>query len=151
MSPPLWAFAAAALVCGVVTSLVWSLRAIRMGVRDSSDLAAKVAVPHPRRAADWPEIRLDAVVPDPESVERVLVVARWPAHPEARALLVLEVDDPTTRTHGLLMLWRDVDASLFPRTQAGTRLVLRRRRTRDAVNVRVLEETACTSTTGRWQ
>ena len=130
------------LAIGVCASIAWAVRLIRLGASDSEDLAAKLAVPFPQRAADWPEIRLDAVVSDPESAKRVLLLARWPAYPERRALLVLDVDDAVSRAHGLLASWRDTDASLSPVAVAGGRLLLRRRRTSDAVIALVVRETA---------
>ena len=133
---------ATVLVAGVAASLTGLVRAVRTGARASGDLAVDIALQRPRRAADWPDTRLDAVVPDPEHAERVLVVARWPARPESRALLVLEVDDPTIHTHRLLMSWRDLDAPLVARLDAGDRLMLCRRRTPDVVRARILEETA---------
>ena len=148
MAPYSVGIAVAALVTGVTASTAWAVHLVRARrAGDTGDLAAKLAVPFPRRAADWPELRLDAVVLDPGSAERVLVVARWPAHPELRAVLVLDVDDPTARAHHLLMLWRDVDASLSQRSFAADHLVLRRRRSQDAVTARILGETVCSSET----
>ena len=141
--------AVAVLVAGVGSSIAWAVRVVRLGSRDSGDLAAKLAVPFPRRAADWPELRLDAVVPDPESAERVLLLARWPAHPDRRVLLVLDVDDGAIRAHRLLMGWRDLDASLSPLAVANDRMVLRRRRTNDAVSALVVRETALVANPNR--
>jgi hypothetical protein len=129
------------LMAGVAASFAWAVHIIRVGARDSGDLAAKLAVPVPRRAADWPELRLDAVVPDPETAAQVLLLVRWPAHPERRALLVLDVDIAAGQAHRLLMCWRDLDASLSPRAIVGDRLVLRRRCTKDTVSALVVRET----------
>ena len=63
---PVAIIAVAALVIGVATSITAAVHLIFVGGRDSGDLTAKLAVPYPRRVADWPELRLDAVVPDPE-------------------------------------------------------------------------------------
>jgi len=141
--------AVTALVTGVFSSIFWAAHLIQAGARDSGDLSSKLSIPHPRRAADWPEIRLDAVVVDPEGAARVLVIARWPAHPATRALLMLEVDEPAAPAHRLLFNWRDIEAPLSPRALAGDRLVLRRRRTNDLVSAIVLGESACTSETSR--
>ncbi|HUI48067.1 MAG TPA: hypothetical protein VL119_05190 [Acidimicrobiia bacterium] len=129
------------LVVAVVGSTSWAVHLLRAGIRDSRELAAKLAIPHPRRAADWPELRLDAVVIDPEGADHVLVVARWPAHPDPRALLVLAVDDAPVRARRLLAEWRDSDTSLSPRFGVGGQLVLRQRRTRHEVRARVVKET----------
>ncbi len=141
--------AVAVLVIGVAASISWATHLIFVGARDSSDLAAKLLVPFPVRAADWPELRLDAVVIDPERGERVLVVARWPAHPESRVMLDLEVGDPASHAHSLLMFWRDMNASLSPRSDPGDQLLLRRRRTQDTVSARVVGETPCAPETSR--
>src|ERR1700730_14168056 len=93
------------LVIGSVGAFARAVHLIRVGARDSVDLGAKLAIPFPKCAADWPELRLDAVVPDPEHAERVLLLARWPAHPECRALLVLDVNT-AARGQRLLMHWR---------------------------------------------
>lgn len=132
----------AVFTAGVAASSAWAAHIIRVGARDSGELAAKLAVPVPLRAADWPELRLDAVVPDPETAAQVLLLARWPAHPEQRALLVLDVDIGASRAHSLLAHWRDLDASLSPRAIVGDRLVLRRRCTKDTVSGLVVRETS---------
>jgi hypothetical protein len=134
--------ALASLFIGVSVSIARAVRIVRIGAADSGDLTTKLVVPFPDRAADWPEIRLDAVVPDPDHAERVLLVARWPAHPERRALLVLDIDDGASRAQRLLMGWRDADASLSPLAIAANELVLRRRRTKDAVHALVVRESA---------
>jgi hypothetical protein len=133
--------AAAVIVLGIAAALASAVRLVRIGARDSRDLAAKLAIPFPRCAADWPELRLDAVVPDPDRAKRVLLLARWPAYPERRTLLVLDVDAGASRAHRLLMHWRDLDASLAPDLLAGNRLLLRRRRTHDTVIAIVVRET----------
>ncbi|HEX2738679.1 MAG TPA: hypothetical protein VHP57_11155 [Acidimicrobiia bacterium] len=132
----------ALLVSAVTAGIAYAVHMFRISVRDSFDLAAKLAVPHPRRAADWPELRLDEVVFDPGFAERILVRARWPAHPEFRALLVLEVLDAPERARRLLVEWRDTDASLSPCADAESALVLRRRRTNHVVDARVIRETS---------
>ena len=42
----------------------------RIASRDSLELVAKLATPHPRRAADWPELQLDEVASDPAAASR---------------------------------------------------------------------------------
>jgi hypothetical protein len=130
----------AALLAG---SIATAVRRIRTGVRDSLDLAAKLAVPFPQRVADWPEIRVDEVVLDPEVAARVLVVACWPAREESRHLLVLEVEPPRRLARRLLLSWRDTGASLSPRAAPGDRIVLRRRRTNEVLCADVIAEAMC--------
>jgi hypothetical protein len=130
------------LLAAVTGSTTWAVRLIRAGMRDSLDLTAKLAVPNPVRAADWPELRLDAVVFDPEGSDQVLMVARWPARPGSRAFLVLEIDDPPKRARRLLAEWRDGDAAISPRAVGGRGLVLRRRRSNDMVRAQVVRESS---------
>lgn len=132
-----------AVAAAVACSGVWFLRLVRAGLCESGDVpAVKLAGPYPCRVADWPEVRLDAVVIDPDGNDRVLVIARWAAHPELRALLVLDVEEPPHRALRLLFQWRDTDAPVSARA-AGERLVLCRRRSDDAVSARVVRETTC--------
>ena len=75
----MWVISLAVLVSSVGGSVAWAVHLFRIASRDSLELAAKLATPHPRRAADWPELQLDEVVFDPAAASRVLLVARWPA------------------------------------------------------------------------
>ncbi len=43
----------------------WTFRRFRAALRDAIDLATKVYVPNPESPRDWPELRVEAVVPDP--------------------------------------------------------------------------------------
>jgi len=122
--------------------LALSLRMFRIAFHDAEDLAVKLAVPHPRRAADWPEVRVDAVVGDPDSDDRLLVVARWPARLDATVLLESVAITPTARARGLLERWRDADASLSPRHIADDVMTLRCRRTNDAITLLIVRESS---------
>jgi hypothetical protein len=130
----------AVLTVAVVGSTSWTVRLIRAGMRDSLDLTAKLEFPNPRRAADWPELRLDAVVFDPGGANRVLLAVRWPAHPDPRALLMLEVEESPARAQRLFAAWHDSDASVSPRALEDERLLLRRRHSNRAVSARVVSE-----------
>ena len=122
-----------ALICLFAAGLVWNLYLFHMSTRDALDLVSKLDIPRPTSARDWPELRVDAVVVDPEVPRRILVLVQWPARPEARSLLVLEPVGAPQRALRLLQLWRDRGASLSP-TRLGERgLVLRRRRSPDEV------------------
>jgi hypothetical protein len=137
------------LVAGVITvvgSALWAVYRFRVGARDALDLVVKLAVPYPSQVADWPELRLDAVVLDPETTQRVLVLARWPARPEGRVLLMLDLDDPVRRGRRRLLSWRAADASVSPRAGSDDTLMLRRRHTNAVVTARVVRETPC-----RWE
>jgi hypothetical protein len=130
------------LILSVTGSTSLAVRTIRLGMLDAHDLASKLAIPHPRCAAEWPELRLESVVVDPEGSSRVLVGATWPAHPECRAFLLLDLDEAPSRARRLLAQWCDDNVSLSPRTLDGERIRLRRRRSRDAMCARVVRETA---------
>jgi hypothetical protein len=134
--------ATSVVVGGIACAIASAVRLLRIGAREAGDLAGKLAIPFPRCAADWPELRLDAVVPDPERAKRVLLLARWPADPDRSALLVVDVDGAATRGQRLLMHWRDSDASLAPVLIARDRLLLRRRRARDTVIAIVILSTS---------
>jgi len=130
------------LVAAIGSCVVLLLRMFRIAWRDAQDLAAKLAFPHPRRAADWPEARLGAVVADPDADDRFLLVARWPARPDATVLLECEAISSGPRVYELLERWRDADASLAPRRVADHIMTLRCRRTNDAITLHVIRETS---------
>jgi hypothetical protein len=137
----MWILGVVAGVSSVAGSALWAVHRFRVGVRDALDLVVKLAVPYPSRVADWPELRVDAVALDPESPQRVLVLVRWPARPEGRALVVVDLDHPFRRGRRRLLRWRDSDASVSPRAAGDDTLTLRRRHTNAVVSARVLRET----------
>ena len=98
----MWMFGLA--FCGslFVGAFAWSMRRFRIATRDAVDLVAKLAVPRPVYAVDWPELRVDEVVCDPETPNRALLVTRWPAAPEPAALLLIEMNDPPEPTRAAL-------------------------------------------------
>jgi len=136
----MWVIGLAALVAAVLGSTLWAVHMFRIATRDSLELAAKLTVARPRRACDWPELRVDAVIVDPEASDRALVFVHWPAHPERRALLTIEVSGHGQSAHRLLNQWRDTRASVSPSVGLDDTLVLRRRRTNDSVCARVIRE-----------
>ena len=138
----MWVISLAVLVSAVGGSVMWAVHLFRIASRDSLELAAKLATPHPRRAADWPELHLDEVVFDPAAASRVLLVARWPAHPDRRVLLDLDVDAHSARARDLLVHWCAAAASLSPTGGADDHLVLRRRRSTETVTAGVVGESS---------
>ena len=123
--------------------LAWTARAFSIATRDALDLAAKLSVPQPHSAIDWPELQVDAVVPDPDDPLRMLLVGRWPAHPDSRSLLVLEVD-AQPRARQLLTRWRDVRAPISPRLMDDGSVLFRRRRSSESIAVRLISEATLT-------
>jgi hypothetical protein len=136
----MWIFDLTVIVLVTVGCLLWATRVFGIATRDAQDLTAKLAIPYPVAASDWPELRVDAVVSDPDEPHRVLIVGRWPAHPDPRALLVLELGDAQSRERQLLVRWRDSGASISPMPQAEGRVLLCRRRTTESLEARVVAE-----------
>lgn len=140
-------FVGLALIGALVGScLLLTARMLSLGLRDAEDLAAKLSQPHPRSAAQWPELQIDRMIDDIDASDHVLLVVRWPAHPGRRALLVVRArpDD-----HGRLERWCHDDARLFPRALNDGQLLFRRRRSGERVGVRVLEEHPWSADTGQ--
>ncbi|HET9729171.1 MAG TPA: hypothetical protein VFR41_07115 [Acidimicrobiia bacterium] len=94
----------------------------------------------PTSARDWPELRVDAVVVDPDMPWRLLVLVRWPERPGPRAVLLLDTSGATTRVESLLQSWRDEGATVAPNRHGDSGVVLRRRRCPEQVRARVLAE-----------
>jgi len=136
---PVLILLAAAISC----SGVWVLHFVHGRIRGRGDQPGTTPATSPARVADWPELRLDAVVTDPEGKDRVLVIARRPNRPDLRTLLVLDLDGPAPGALQLLFRWRDTNASVSPRGGAGERLVLSARRGDDSVSACVVRETIC--------
>jgi hypothetical protein len=136
----MWMFGLA--FCGslFVGAFAWSMRRFRIATRDAVDLVAKLAVPRPVYAVDWPELRVDEVVCDPETPNRALLVTRWPAAPEPAALLLIEMNDPPEPTRAALARWCADGASISPRWTHGGRMSMRRRRTNESVDVLLIEQ-----------
>jgi hypothetical protein len=123
----------AVLVGGVV------LVAYRMwvGALDALALAVKTGAPHPTSAVDWPELKLDAVLPEPRCGD-VLVVARWPAQPENRSVLLLRIVSGADLER--LARWSQRRNSLSPLRWGTDGLELRRRGSVQRVQAIVLCE-----------
>jgi hypothetical protein len=123
---------------GMVVATIVAVRLIAIGNLDALELASKIAVPFPATARDWPELRIDAVLPSPAGSE-VLLAVRWPGRPENRSVLVVTaLDDPAAGRY--LTEWCDTRASLSPTPHGTSGLDLRRRRTFQRVELEVLSE-----------
>jgi hypothetical protein len=136
-----------ALIGALVGScLLLTARMLSLGLRDAEDLAAKLSQPHPRSAAQWPELQIDRMINDVDASDHVLLVVCWPAHPARRALLVVHA---RSTDHGRLERWCHDDARLFPRALGDGQLLFRRRRSSERVGVRILEERPWSAEAGR--
>ena len=108
--------------------VAYTVRSLHVGMLDAMALASKTAVPRPRSARDWPELRLDAVVPAPSYDGDILVVARWPGRPGTVSTMVLRSDGSRERALRWLADWcrRDVAISPMPWQRDGIELRPRR-------------------------
>ena len=99
----------------IAASLAWTARLVHIGTLDALDLAAKLAVPVPVSALDWPELQVRAVVPQDVAGEQalVLLLVEWPAHHEQATLLV-DLDRTDEQSLPLLSQWCAARASVSP-------------------------------------
>jgi hypothetical protein len=126
----------------IASGLVWTARLLHVGNLDAHGLAAKLGTPRPTSAADWPELRLRAVVPQPERPSMVLLLAEWPAHPERASTLLLDLAGEAERSLALLAQWCSARASVSPTRPGPGQIELRRRQSLDRVRARLLAEDA---------
>ena len=121
------AFDALALLAIIGWCVLDMRRVLHMSSRNARKLVAKREQPRPPSARDWPELRVEAVISDPDVPNTLLVVVQWPAHPSPRSLLVLSAAGSDERARKLLVNWRDSEASVSP-TRVGDRGVVLRQR-----------------------
>ena len=62
----------------ILTGLALAMRLVRIGNLDAMALAGTAAAPYPSSAADWPELRICAVVPQPGQPSVILLLVGWP-------------------------------------------------------------------------
>jgi len=136
----------AAALAGVIVlmaaALIWAARPLHIGNLDMQALADKLGTPEPVSALDWPELRLRAVIPEPDGPPLVLLHVGWPAHPRQAATLLIELDRGDVQSLPLLSQWCARQASVAPVRQEGAELELRRRQSLERVHaVLVAEQT----------
>ena len=122
------------IVLGTAAGLAWAARLVHVGNLDALALAAKVAVPDPVSALDWPELQVRAIVPQPDERPLVLLLVSWPAHRRREATLLVALDSGDHRSVGLLPQWCSTRASVAPTRQEGAALELRRRQSLERVH-----------------
>jgi hypothetical protein len=125
----------------VVAGLTWTARLLRISNLDAQSLAEKVAFPEPVSALEWPELRVQSVVPQPDelSPSPVIVQLGWPAHPELMATLLVALDQDDQRALSLLSQW-SAAGSPVAGGRRGERIELRRRQTLECVHAILLAE-----------
>lgn len=140
------AAALAGVILLIAAGLVWTARLVHIGNLDAQALADKLATPDPVSALDWPELRVQAVVPQPDGQPLVLLHVGWPAHPQQAATLLVALGSGDRRALSLLSQWCTRQASVAPVRHEGAKLALRRRHSLEWVHVvMVAEDTMPTS------
>jgi hypothetical protein len=135
-------FDALALLSIVGWCVIDMRHVLRVSSQNAKELVAKLEHPRPSSARDWPELRVETVVPDPDVPNSLLVVVQWPAHPSPRSLLVLTTAGSDERARRLLVNWRDSEASVSA-TRVGDRgVVLRRRRDHQELRAVLVHESS---------
>ncbi len=134
----------AAALAGVIVlmaaGLAWAAHLVHIGDLDMQALADKLAVPEPASALDWPELRVQAVIPEPGDESLVLLQVGWPAHPRQAAALLLALDHGDERSLPLLAQWCTLQSSVAPVRQQGPELEFRRRRSLERVHAVLVAE-----------
>jgi hypothetical protein len=133
--------AAVVLLVGAV--LAWTARLVYVGNLDAVALAAKVAISDPVSALDWPELHVQAIIPQPDERPLVLLLVNWPAHPERAATLLVALPSDDQRSVPLLSRWCATQASVSPVRQRAGDLELRRRQSLERVRAELIAEDIC--------
>lgn len=123
----------------VVAGLAWAGRLLHISNLDAQALAEKVAFPEPASALEWPELRVQAAVPQPDEASLVIVQVGWPAYPQRCATLLVALDPAQRQAASLLLRWSDSKAPVTV-MRLGTELELRRRQSLERVHATLLAE-----------
>jgi hypothetical protein len=139
------AAAVAGVIVFITAGLVWTARLVHVGNLDAQALADKLATPHPVSALDWPELRVRAVVPQPEGQPPggqplVLLHVGWPEYPARVSTLLVALDSDDRLSLSLLSEWCAGRASVAPVRQEGAALELRRRQSLERVHAVMVAE-----------
>jgi hypothetical protein len=134
------AAALAGVILLVAAGLTWTARLVHIGNLDMQALADKLGSPEPLSALDWPELRLQAVVPQPDGQPLVLLRVGWPARPLQLATLLIALDRGDQQSLAVLSQWCARAASVSPVRQEGAGLELRRRQSLERVRAVLIAE-----------
>jgi hypothetical protein len=129
------------IVGGVVFAAAagYALYLIHVGLLDATALADKVAVPRPTSALDWPEMRVNSVLAEPDDGSQLLVSVVWPARPTHHSILLFEVSDQQNDLRKLAQ-WSSMQASVTAVRLVGSAVELRPRRGLQRVHASLLAE-----------
>jgi hypothetical protein len=133
------AVAISAVFLSLVAVLTWTVRLLRISALDAQALAEKLAFPEPASALEWPELRVQSVVPQPDDLSPVILEVGWPAYPERVATLLVALDHDEARAVSLLCQWSTAGAAVMTLRQ-GAELELRRRQSLERVHGILLGE-----------
>lgn len=135
----------------VMAGLAWTARRVHVGTLDALALAEKVATPRPSSALDWPELRVRAVVPQPDEpaelaqpdkAAQVLLLVEWPAHPQRTSILLVALDGSDPRPLPLLAEWCATRTSVSAARYGRAGVELRRRQSLERVYGLLIAEDA---------
>jgi hypothetical protein len=133
------AVAISAVFLSLVAVLTWTVRLLRISALDAQALAEKLAFPEPASALEWPELRVQSVVPQPDDLSPLILEVGWPAYPERVATLLVALDHDEARAVSLLCQWSTAGAAVMTLRQ-GAELELRRRQSLERVHGILLGE-----------
>ena len=123
----------------VAAGLTWAGRLLHISSLDAQALAEKVAFPEPASALEWPELRVQSAVPQPDELSLVIMQVGWPAYPERAAVLLVALDRDEQRAVSLLSQWSTSGAPVAA-MHRGAEVELRRRRSLERVHAILLAE-----------
>ena len=132
--------AIAGVILFIVAGLAWTARLVHIGNLDAQALAEKTGTPSPSSALDWPELKVHAVVAQPDEQTVVLLHVGWPAHPQREATLMVALDETEKQALSLLSRWCAGAASVSPVRGVGAQLELRRRQSLERVHATLIAE-----------
>jgi len=130
----------ALVLLGAAAGLAGTAHLLRVGTLDALELASKVAVPDLASALDWPELRVRAVVPQPDESGLVLLLVGWPAQQRQTATLLVSLDSGDRRSVPMLAHWCSTRASVSPTRLGQAGIELRRRQSLDRVQAVLVAE-----------
>jgi hypothetical protein len=134
------AAALAGVIVPIAAGLTLAAHQVHIGNLDMQALADKLATPEPVSALDWPELRVQAVIPEPGGIPLVLLQVGWPAHPRQSAALLVALDHGDERSLPLLARWCTLRSPVAPVRQQGAELELRRRQSLERVHAVLVTE-----------
>jgi hypothetical protein len=123
----------------IAAGLAWTARLVHVGNLDALALAVKTATPEPLSPLDWPELRVRAVIGQPDRPSVVLLHVEWPAR-QQQATMLVAIDGDTAGPWRLLPRWCAERASIAATRRGGTGLELRRRQSLERVRGYLLAE-----------